>query len=79
MVYEICMKVFEADASFKDGLLDNPDIKRNLTPEKIDEMLDPHIYTGSAGFFVDRIVRKARQEGERSSRSSPTPLSDKRE
>jgi len=79
MVYEICMKVFEADASFKEGLLDNPDIKRNLTPEKIDEMLDPHIYTGSAGFFVDRIVRNAREEGGRSFRSSPTPLSDKRE
>jgi 3-carboxy-cis,cis-muconate cycloisomerase len=78
MVYEICMKVFEADASFKEGLLDNPDIKRNLTPEKIDEMLDPHIYTGSAGLFVDRIVRNAREEGDRSSRSSPTPLSDKR-
>jgi len=65
MVYEICMKVFEADASFKEGLLDNPDIKRILTPEKIDEMLDPHIYTGSAGFFVDRIVCRARKEGDK--------------
>jgi 3-carboxy-cis,cis-muconate cycloisomerase len=79
MVYEICMKVFEADASFKEGLLDNPDIKRILTPEKIDEMLDPHIYTGSAGFFVDRIVGHAREEGERNLRSSPAPVSDKRE
>jgi 3-carboxy-cis,cis-muconate cycloisomerase len=60
------MKVFQDDASFKEGLLDNPDIKRNLTPEKIDEMLDPHIYTGSAGVFVDRIVRHARKESERS-------------
>jgi 3-carboxy-cis,cis-muconate cycloisomerase len=79
MIYEICMKVFEADASFKEGLLDNPDIRRNLTPEKIDEMLDPHIYTGSAGVFVDRIVRRAREECERSLQSSLAPASDKRE
>ena len=45
---------------------------------ELDEMLNPHIYTGSAGLFVDRIVRNARNEGERNSRSSPTPLSDKR-
>ena len=62
MVYEICMKVFEADSSFKDGLLDHPEIKRNLSPEKIDEMLDPHVYTGSAEFFVDRIVGLARKQ-----------------
>jgi 3-carboxy-cis,cis-muconate cycloisomerase len=79
MVYEICMKVFEANTTFKEGLLENPDIKRNLTAEKIDEMLNPHVYTGSAEFFVDRIVRNARKEGERSVRSSPAPLSDKRE
>jgi hypothetical protein len=60
-------------------LLDNPDIKQHLTPEKIDEMLDPHVYTGSAEFFVDRIVRNARKEGERNLRSSSTPVSDKRE
>jgi 3-carboxy-cis,cis-muconate cycloisomerase len=78
MVYEICMQVFEADTTFKEGLLDNPEIKQNLTPEKIDEMLDPHVYTGLAEFFVDRIVRNAREEGESSVRSSP-PVSDKRE
>ncbi len=61
MVYEICMKVFEADTTFKEGLLDNPDIKRNLTPEKIDEMLNPQLYTGLAGLIVDRIVRNARR------------------
>ena len=77
MVYEVCMKVFEADAPFKEGLLDNPDVKRNLTSEKIDEMLDPHIYTGSAEFFVDRIVGLARKEGEGTLRSSPAVVSGK--
>jgi adenylosuccinate lyase len=79
MVYEVCMKVFEADVPFKEGLLENADIKRNLTSEKIDEMLDPHLYTGSAAIFVDRVVRYARKEGEKSLRSSPASVSRKRE
>lgn len=56
IVYEICMDVFEKGGSFKEGLLANPLIAQHLDEQDIDDMLDPHAYTGLAGVFVDRVL-----------------------
>ena len=75
MVYEVCMKAFETDAPLKEGLLEHPEIGPNLTSDKIDEMLDPHIYTGLAESFVDRVLALARRE----SRGNQSVASARRE
>jgi len=62
MVYEVCMKAFETDAPLKESLLGHPEIGPNLTSDEIDGMLDPHVYTGLAESFVDRILSIARKE-----------------
>jgi 3-carboxy-cis,cis-muconate cycloisomerase len=56
MVYEICMKVFESEGEFKEGLLGNPDIAARFSPDDIDKMLNPRSYTGLAGKFVDQVL-----------------------
>ena len=58
IVYEICMDVFENGGEFKAGLLANPIIAARFDAAAIDKMLDPNIYTGLAGEFVDRVLGK---------------------
>jgi adenylosuccinate lyase len=77
MVYEVCMKAFETDAPLKEGLLEHPEIGPNLTSNKINEMLDPHIYTGLAESFVDRVLALARRES-RGNRSAATARRERR-
>ncbi|SFC43792.1 3-carboxy-cis,cis-muconate cycloisomerase [Cupriavidus sp. OV038] len=56
IVYEVCMDVFERGGDFREALLANPKVAAGIDAQTIDKMLDPHGYTGMAGFFVDRVV-----------------------
>ena len=61
LVYEAAMKAVDGLGSFRELLLADPRISAVLTPEAVDELLDPAAYTGLAGAFVDRVVREARR------------------
>ncbi len=69
MVYEVCMKAFEADSPLKESLLEHPEIRKNLTSDEIDGLLDPRDYTGLAESFVDRVLSLARKESRSPGRS----------
>jgi len=56
IVHEISMRAFEQRAKMKDVLLIHPEVCATLTADEIESLLDPHRYTGLAGFFVDRVV-----------------------
>ena len=58
IVYTICMDVFENGGEFKDGLLANPIIAARFGDAAIDKMLDPNVYIGMAGQFVDRVLAR---------------------
>ncbi|MBU3631313.1 adenylosuccinate lyase [Polynucleobacter sp. AP-Melu-500A-A1] len=58
IVYTICMDVFENGGEFKDGLLANPIIAARFDETTIDKMLDPNVYLGMAGQFVDRVLAR---------------------
>jgi adenylosuccinate lyase len=58
IVYTICMDVFENGGEFKDGLLANPIIAARFDETAIDKMLDPNVYLGMAGKFVDRVLAR---------------------
>lgn len=65
VVYEISMKAFKDDASFKQYLLDDPRVNKHLTEAELDEILDPFGYTGYSCQLAERVVasiRKARLE-----------------
>jgi 3-carboxy-cis,cis-muconate cycloisomerase len=61
LVYGVAMKAVDGLGSFRELLLADPRISAALTPEALDELLDPAAYTGLAGAFVDRVVREARR------------------
>ncbi len=65
VVYEISMKAFKDDASFKQYLLDDPRVSKYFTAGDLDKILDPHAYTGFSRQLAERVVtniRKARVE-----------------
>ncbi|MFI6763693.1 3-carboxy-cis,cis-muconate cycloisomerase [Micromonospora sp. NPDC050417] len=42
--------------TFRDALLADPAVAAQLTEEELDRALDPHLWLGSAGVFVDRAL-----------------------
>jgi len=63
VVYEISMKAFKDDVSFKQCLLDDTRVSKHFTAKALDEILDPHSYTGYSRQLAERVVgniKKAR-------------------
>ena len=63
VVYEISMKAFKDDVSFKQCLLDDTRVSKHFTAKALDEILDPHSYTGYSRELAERVVgniKKAR-------------------
>lgn len=58
IVREASMKAFEQDKSFKETLLDDPEIAKKLTSAEVDEITDPERYIGTAIEQVDEVLRK---------------------
>jgi 3-carboxy-cis,cis-muconate cycloisomerase len=46
----------ESGRPLRDELLADPQINAHLSPEQIDQALDPDAYLGSASDFVDRAL-----------------------
>lgn len=42
--------------TLSDVLRDDPEVRRHLSAEQIERLIDPAGYLGSAGIFVDRVV-----------------------
>jgi adenylosuccinate lyase len=61
VVYEISMKAFKDDASFKQYLLDDPRVSKYFTAADLDKILDPYAYTGCSCELAERVVRNIRK------------------
>ena len=56
VVYACAMRAHESGLSFRQTLQDHPLVSGHLSEEALDDLTDPHGYTGLAGRFVDRVV-----------------------
>ncbi len=61
VVYEVAMKTFEQEGSFKEFLLKDPRVNQHVTAEELDCLLDPQAYTGYSREITERVVGKARR------------------
>ena len=55
-------RTFANESTLREELLAEPALREHLTPEEIDDALDPEHYLGSAGAFVDRALNLYRKE-----------------
>jgi 3-carboxy-cis,cis-muconate cycloisomerase len=55
-------RTLDTGRSLREELLDEPTLREVLSPEEIDAALDPAGYLGSAGVFVDRVLKFYRKE-----------------
>ena len=62
-VYAAAALAIEQKTTLRDQLRDQPDINKHLSPEQVDELLDPGNYTGSAGPMIDAVLAKAKVHG----------------
>jgi adenylosuccinate lyase len=51
------MQAFEENRSFTETLAEHPLVAPHLARDEIEQLLDPHRYTGLAGEFVDRVIK----------------------
>jgi len=59
VVYELSMKAVEEGRPFRDVLLADRRVAEALDADKLDELLDPAAYLGSAPRIVDRVLARA--------------------
>ena len=60
-VYEAAQASFIEGKSFADCLAEEPDVSARMTPEQIQELLDPTAYTGACRLFAERGAVQARE------------------
>lgn len=58
LVYGVAANARGADLTLRQALLNNSEIMQYITEEKLDELLDPVNYTGSAGKMIDNVIKK---------------------
>jgi len=63
LVYEISMQSIEEEIQFKELLINNKEVKSILSEERIEELLDPSTYLGSAPRKVDQVLDNVRKLG----------------
>lgn len=61
VVYEISMKAFKDNASFKQYLLDDPKVNKYFGAEELASILNPHAYTGFSRQLVERVVENIKK------------------
>ncbi len=60
-VYECAMRAVDEERPFREILLRHPLVAAHLSAAEIDDLLDPHSYTGLSGEFVDRVLAECRR------------------
>jgi adenylosuccinate lyase len=58
VVYETCMKAYAEGATMLEALMKNEKVSKYFSIDELQEILNPHKYTGLAGVFVDRVVSR---------------------
>ena len=61
VVYQISMKAFQDDASFKQYLLNDPRVNQYVTEKELDDILDPYAYTGFSCQLAERVVKSIKK------------------
>lgn len=59
---EISMKTFQDNASFKQYLLDDPRVAQYCTAEELDNILNPHTYTGFSCKLTEKVVENIKNK-----------------
>ena len=62
VVYEISMKAFQDNASFKQYLLDDARVNKYFGAEELDEILNPHAYTGFSCQLAENVVEHIKKD-----------------
>jgi adenylosuccinate lyase len=58
IIYEVAMKAHDTGQDFKEALLADSRVASHLSPEKIDQLLEPEKYTGLSVELVDQLISK---------------------
>jgi adenylosuccinate lyase len=64
LVYTAAMEAHSAGRTFKEAILDNPQIRARLSTEEIEELFDYRRHTGQCPAMVDQIVAELRDVDE---------------
>jgi adenylosuccinate lyase len=59
---ELAVKSHNEQRPFKEVLSENSQVKKVLTPEEIDKVMDPRNYLGTATKQIDNVIKKTRKE-----------------
>lgn len=62
VVYEVSMKAFKDNASFKDYLLADERVSKYLTDADLDKILNPHDYIGFSVELCERAIAKVKED-----------------
>lgn len=63
IVYELAMKAFEENISFKTLLKEDAKVRKVLSEQQIDELLDPEKYIGLAAQKVENVIHSITSRG----------------
>ena len=59
---ELAIKSHNEQRAFKDVLSENSQVKKVLSPEEIDAVMEPRNYLGTATKQIDNVIEKTRKE-----------------
>jgi 3-carboxy-cis,cis-muconate cycloisomerase len=60
LIAAACCEALETGTHLREVLRADPRVAAELSPARLDQLLDPERYTGLAGAFVDRVVAQHR-------------------
>jgi len=62
LVRRLAIKSVSEDVSFKEVLLKDSEVTKNLSEDEIEELLNPRNYLGTAVEQVERCIEKTKKE-----------------
>ena len=65
IVYEHAQDAAVQEVSFRELLIGDEEVRRHLSAEELDDLLDPATYTGACGEIARTQARRAREVSER--------------
>jgi 3-carboxy-cis,cis-muconate cycloisomerase len=74
LVSTVCRDAVAGDRSLRDALHDDPRVRAHLSPEQIDEAVEPGSYLGSASAFIDRALAAHEHRVDRARAQGRPPL-----